>query len=131
MANTRKIESAEMLDKHIKEFIKYCENSSVIPSDWELCKFLNISPSLLSNYQRGEEAGETYKGYNVPLKRLQQFREHRLLELLERDPKASTAAIFQLKQQKNGGYTDAPQAGDSSATVTLRIEGVGGVEAFK
>ena len=54
MANTRKIESAEMLDKHIKEFIKYCENSNAIPSDWELCKFLNISPSLLSNYQRGE-----------------------------------------------------------------------------
>ena len=131
MANTRKIESAELLDIHIKDFVNYCQDTCAIPSDWELCRFLNISPSLLSNYQRGEEAGETYKGNNVPLKRLQQFREHRLLELLERDPKSSTAAIFQLKQQKNGGYTDAPQSGDSGATVTLRIEGVGGVEAFK
>ena len=49
MASTRKIESAEMLDKHIKDFIKYCQESGSIPSDWELCKFLNISPSLLSN----------------------------------------------------------------------------------
>lgn len=74
----------------------------------------------------------TYYGYDAPLKRLQQFREHRLLTILEHDPKSGTAAIFQLKQTKNGGYTDSPiNTGDQGATITLRIQGVGGADAFK
>ena len=97
-----------------------------------MCKFLQVSPATLERYGRGGEKGDTYYGYDAPLKRLQQFREHRLLTMLEHDPKAGTAAIFQLKQTKNGGYTDSPiNTGDQGATITLRIQGVGGADAFK
>ena len=128
MANTRKIESAEMLGKHIRYFIAKCENDGLIPSDYELLKFLNVSVATLDRYRAGEG---TYKGDEEPLKNLQAYREHRLLRQLEDKNANSAGAIFQLKQAKNGGYTDAPQGNDSGATVTLRIEGVGGVEAFK
>ena len=129
MANTRKIESPEMLAKHIDNFIKYCEDGGGIPSDYELIKFLSISASTLERYKAGEG---TYKGYEIPFKKLQLFREHRLLRQLEESRGNNTAAIFQLKQPKNGGYTDAPQnQGDQGVTVTLRIAGVGGEEAFQ
>lgn len=132
MANARKFDSPEKLDRHIRDFIRFCSENDEIPSDYMLCKFLMISPSTLERFRRGEEAGDTYKGFDAPLKRLQQFREHRLLTMLERDPKAGTAAIFQLKQSKNGGYTDSPiNTGDQGATITLKIQGVGGADAFK
>lgn len=127
MANTRKIDSAEMLDKHIKDFTEWCTKNGEIPSDYNLCKFLSVSASTLDRYKAGEG---TYKGYDEPLKTLKKFREHRLLTMLEGNPKLSAAAIFQLKQPFNGGYQES-QAIDQSATITLKIEGVGGVEAFK
>ena len=46
-------------------------------------------------------------------------------------PKRAAAAIFQLKQPFNGGYVESTQQVDQGATVTLKIEGVGGVDAFK
>lgn len=127
MANTRKIDSPEMLDKHIKDFTEWCTKNGEIPSDYNLCKFLSVSASTLDRYKAGEG---TYKGYDEPLKNLRKFREHRLLAMLEGNPKLSAAAIFQLKQPFNGGYQEST-AVDHSATVTLKIEGVGGVEAFK
>lgn len=129
VANTRKIESPEMLEKHIHNFIKYCEESQEIPSAYNLCKFLAVSASTLERYERGEG---TYKGYDAPLKTLRQYREHCLLRMLEDNPKQAAAAIFQLKQSFNGGYTEGSTGtGEQGATVTLRIEGVGGSEAFK
>lgn len=132
MANKKKIDSPQKLDLFITQFIEKCQNESLIPTDFELCKYLQISPATLERYGRGGEEGDTYHGYDVPLKRLQQFREHRLLTILEHDPKSGTAAIFQLKQTKNGGYTDSPlNTGDQGATITLKIQGVGGADAFK
>ena len=65
------------------------------------------------------------------LQNLRQYREHRLLTMLEGDSKKAAAAIFQLKQPFNGGYVESTQQVDQGATVTLKIEGVGGVDAFK
>lgn len=132
MANKKKIDSPQKLDIFITQFIEKCQKEELIPTDFELCKFLQVSPATLERYGRGGEKGDTYHGYDAPLKRLQQFREHRLLTMLEHDPKAGTAAIFQLKQSKNGGYTDSPiNTGDQGATITLKIQGVGGADAFK
>jgi len=136
MGAQRKIETPEMLEKHINDFIAKCEETGEIPSDYALCKFLSISPTTLECYMtegRTEEEKErgTYKGYSKPLKKLTQFREHRLLKQLEASKGNNSSAIFQLKQKKNGGYTDAPVQQESNASITLKIEGVGGVEAFK
>lgn len=136
MGAPRKIESAEMLDKHIDNFIAMCEEHGEIPSDHALCKFLSVSPTTLECYineGRTEEERErgTYKGYSVPMKKLVNYREHRLLRMIESSKGNNAGAIFQLKQKKNGGYTDAPVQQESNASITLKIEGVGGVEAFQ
>lgn len=137
MARPKKIETVEELDKHIDNFIEMCEKRGIIPSDWELMKFLNVSATTLETYENeghNEEDREkgTYKGYSQPIKKLIKYRESRLLKQLETTKGNNTAAIFQLKQKKNGGYVDIPtDAGNNSATLTLRVEGVGGMEAFK
>lgn len=137
MARPKKIESVKELEKHIDNFIDMCEEKAIIPSDWELIKFLDISVSTLENYEaegKTEEDRErgTYKGYSAPLKKLTKYREARLLKQLEATKGNNTAAIFQLKQKKNGGYVDIPtDYNNNNATLTLKIEGVGGIEAFK
>lgn len=136
MGAQRKIETPEMLEKHINDFIDKCEQNGEIPSDYALCKFLSVSPTTLECYineGRTEEEREkgTYKGYSVPMKKLIHYREHRLLRMLEASRGNHSGAIFQLKQKKNGGYTDAPVQQESNASITLKIEGVGGVEAFQ
>lgn len=128
MAQTRKVESAEKLMKYIDDFIKFCEENGEIPSNYNLCKFLSVSAATLSRYEAGDG---NYKGYDIPFKNLRQYREHRLLTMLEGDSKKAAAAIFQLKQPFNGGYVESTQQVDQGATVTLKIEGVGGVDAFK
>jgi len=137
MARPKKIDSPEELDRHIDNFIDKCEKSGIIPSDWELMKFLDISVTTLECYERegrteDEKERETYKGYSTPLKKLVKYRESRLLKQLEATKGNNTAAIFQLKQSKNGGYVDIPtDTSNSNATLTLKIEGVGGIDAFK
>lgn len=137
MARPKKIQTAQELDKHIDNFIEKCEKHGVIPSDWELMKFLDISVTTLECYEqegRTEEEKESgrYKGYSTPLKKLIKYRESRLLKQLEATKGNNTAAIFQLKQRKNGGYVDVPtDTSNSNATLTLKIEGVGGIEAFR
>lgn len=131
MSRPRSVESAEILDKYIDDFVQKCEKDNIIPSDYELLGFLNISASTLERFQRGGKEGETYHGYDAPFKKLKAYREHRLLRQLEASRGNNTAAIFQLKQAKNGGYTDNPITTGEQATITLKIDGVGGVDAFK
>lgn len=133
MGRVRSVESADILDKYIDEFISICQKEDKVPSDYELLQFLNISPATMERFQRGgKEEGDTYYGYDAPFKKLRLYREHRLLKQLEASKGNNTAAIFQLKQAKNGGYTDNPiTTGDQGATLTIKVEGVGGLEAFK
>lgn len=137
MARPKKIESPKELDRHIDNFIEMCEKQGVIPSDWELMKFLDVSVTTLETFEKEghtEEEREkgTYKGYSQPLKKLVKYRESRLLKQLETTKGNNTAAIFQLKQKKNGGYVDIPtDTSTANSTLILKIEGVGGVEAFK
>lgn len=136
MARLRKIESPEDFSRQIDEFIKFCEASGEIPSDYALSRFLGVSSSMLERFRyegkdEGERKRETYKGYAAPFKKLTEFREHRLLLQLESSKGSNSGAIFQLKQPKNGGYTDQQIQAATESTITLRIEGVGGSEAFK
>lgn len=105
----RAIESAEQLSEKIDEYIakntRENENGVVPPTDYDLCKFLGISSSTLNNYQRDVD---TYPGYLDALKKLVDYREQFYVTLSLKNPKAAGAAIFALKQKKNGGYEDKP-----------------------
>ena len=131
MANKRKVTDAKRLEFYIEEFIKACESESMKPSDHNLRIFLDVSQSTLERYYRGERAGETYKGYDDALKNLIAYREHILTSVLDQKGSNVAGAIIQLKQPKNGGYTDVPAITSGGATLTLKIDGVGGLDAFK
>jgi hypothetical protein len=141
MANRRKIRDGDELARQIDEFVNWCEEYNEIPSDYNFAKYLDISDYQLQKmYQGGGEpivdrAGRfkrdvQYNSFPEALKKLSTYREHRLLIQMESNPKMVTSAIFQLKQAKNGGYTDSPLDNSGGATITLKIEGVGGAEAF-
>jgi hypothetical protein len=141
MANRRKIRDADELSRQIDDFVAWCEGQEEIPSDFNFAKFLDISDYQLQKMYTGggepelDRAGRRkkdvqYSSFPEALKKLTAYREHRLLQQMESNPKLITATIFQLKQAKNGGYTDGPGGDGGGATVTLKIEGVGGAEAF-
>jgi hypothetical protein len=133
MPRPKKIKTPDDLDNLIDEFIALCENSGMIPSDYQLTKFLDISPATLDryynardNYNADKGQDNIYKGFDVPLKKLIQYREDRLLQQLEGNPKLTAGAIFQLKQAHSGGYVDRPVNDNSNATVdiTVKLDGL-------
>jgi hypothetical protein len=106
----RKIKDAEHLARVVDDYINYnisCNTGDNIklPTDYDFCKFAGIG---ISTYYQYQEDKDTYKGYTEALKKLTAYRESYFSELSIRNPKASGAAIFQLKQRKNGGYADKP-----------------------
>ena len=106
----RKIKDADHLARVVEEYINYnisCnqDDNIKLPTDYDFCNFAGIG---ISTYYQYQEDKETYKGYTEALKKLTAYRENYFSELSIRNPKASGAAIFQLKQKKNGGYEDKP-----------------------
>ena len=106
----RKIKDAEHLARVVEEYINYnisCnqDDNIKLPTDYDFCNFADIG---ISTYYKYLEDEDTYKGYREALKKLTAYRENYFSELSIRNPKASGAAIFQLKQKKNGGYEDKP-----------------------
>jgi hypothetical protein len=131
MAKTRKVTDQEQLEFYINEVIKRCESEHMKPSDYNLCKFLSISQSTLDRYYRGGKEAKTYEGFDDVLKTLISYREHYYSSMLDQKGTNVAGAIIQLKQPKNGGYTDVPAISSGGATLTLKIDGVGGLDAFK
>lgn len=131
MANKRKVSDLEQFEKYIEDFIKRCESEGMKPSDHNLRIFLSVSQATLDRYYKGKAAGEAYAGYDDVLKNLIAYREHLLTSKLDEKGSNVAGAIIQLKQPKNGGYTDVPAISSGGATLTLKIDGVGGLDAFK
>jgi len=106
----RKIQDAEALARVVDDYINYNisrnENDINPPTDYDFCSFAGISSSTLDNYKKGDE--DTYPGYLRALKKLTLYREQYFVKLSVTNPKAAGAAIFALKQPKNGGYMDKP-----------------------
>lgn len=123
MARPRKIASAEELQEKISQFIKAIENGDIDkPTDYRLCEFLGVSPDTLENWNNEKDK---YNGYSEALKKLELFREHYWLTVAENDKKA-TFAIFNLKQKKNGGYTDKQEIEHKDLKIDVKINGIAG-----
>lgn len=131
MSKPRKVTDLDAFTKYIQEFIKTCEQEHLKPSDYNLCKFLSVSQSTLDRYYKGEKAGKAYTGFDDVLKNVISYREHYYSSMLDQKGTNVAGAIIQLKQPKNGGYTDVPAITSGGATLTLKIDGVGGLDAFK
>jgi len=105
----RKIQDAEALARVVEEYIKYhqeqCLDHVYVPSDYDFCRFAGIG---VSTYYAYLADSETYPGYSEAVKKLTAYREDFYANLSIANPKAAGAAIFALKQPKNGGYADKP-----------------------
>lgn len=149
MGRRRQINSAEDFALKVLDFIDVCSDSDTSPTDYELWQFLQVKPSEWEALSRGQDrdgkpwpnkakdeedrkrAEEMDKRQaEDAVKKLVAFREDRLVKKLEESKNVNGNTIFLLKQAKNGGYQDV-QSQDMSATVEVRIAGVGGLEAFR
>ena len=123
MARPRKIQTAEELDEKIREFIELVSSGKIDkPTDYRLLEFLDISYTTLENWQNDTE---NYKGYLDVLKKLERYREHYWLTVADNEKKA-TFAIFNLKQKKNGGYTDKQEIEHKDLKIDIKINGANG-----
>lgn len=149
MGRRKAIRSAEDFAAKVLDFIGVCEVSGQSPTDYELWQFLGVSASEWESLTKGldrdgkswpnkarteeerkraEEMDKREAGDAV--KKLVAYREDRLVKKLEESKNVNGNTIFLLKQAKNGGYQDT-QSQDVAATVTVKIDGVGGLESFR
>jgi hypothetical protein len=105
----RKYATAEDFARVVEEYIKYhqeqCLDHVYVPSDFDFCKYAGIG---VSTYYAYIADGDKYPGYSEAVKKLTAYREDFYANLSIMNPRAAGAAIFALKQRKNGGYEDKP-----------------------
>lgn len=149
MGRQKAIRSAEDFAAKVLDFIGVCESKEQSPTDYALWGFLGVTASEWDNLSRGldrdgkawpnksnseeerkkaEEMDRRQAGDAV--KKLVAFREDRLVKRLEEAKQVNGNTIFLLKQAKNGGYQDVQQV-EAGGSVTVKIDGVGGLESFR
>lgn len=146
----KSIQSAADFSKHINGFIEDSIASGYAPTDHRLYQYLGVKPSEYDHLAKGLRPDGTAwnQGGNMSederkvcrerdrteaedaVKKLVAYREDRLVQELEQSRTTSSNVIFQLKQPKNGGYQDIQQQ-DNTANVTIKVEGIGGLESFR
>lgn len=123
MARPRKIATAEELAVKLDEFIKLVDSGKIDkPTDYRLCEFLGIEYTTMERWVNDKEK---YLGYADKLKKLELYREQFWLGKAD-DPKLATFAIFNLKQKKNGGYTDKQEIEHKDVKIDVKINGING-----
>ena len=109
----------------IDGFITHCrQDLDIIPSDYALLEYIkqhsavSISPRTLDSYYT-----DTSRGYCDAIKKLIAYREHRLLQRMQDNPRETSACIFTLKQARSGGYIDKQQvAGNGEIEVVVKLD---------
>jgi hypothetical protein len=117
--------SVEEFTALIDGFITHCrQDLDIIPSDYALLEYIrqnspvSISPRTLDSYYT-----DTSRGYCDALKRLIAYREHRLLQRMQDNPRETSGCIFTLKQARSGGYIDRQQvAGNGEIEVVVKLD---------
>lgn len=126
MGRNRAVNTPDQWKNTVEAFIQYCEESQCLPTDYELMQFASVSAATLNRYT---SAQGNYSKYGAGSEALKKYREHVFLgaALAAKNP---AAAVFALKQEKNGGWTDL-QTVKQDSTLKIQVAGVGGTEAFK
>ena len=123
MAPKRKIKDDTELKEKLNGFIAAVESGKIDkPTDYRLCEYLGVSADTLENWRNQKEK---YIGYSEALKKLELYREHYWLKQADNE-KRTAFAIFNLKQKKNGGYTDKQEIEHKDLKIDVKINGVNG-----
>ena len=145
----KQFNSAADFHQKILDFIKVSEKDGTAPTDHALWNYLGVRPSEYEQLSKGRNVDgsawnhRTHDPEEVKVweerdkreaedatKKLVAYREDRLVRELEKSRTTSSNVIFQLKQPKNGGYQDVQQV-EGNSSVTIKVDGIGGLEAFK
>lgn len=137
MGNSKKtMVSAEELEIAVEDFFRLRDEQMSFPDEPGLILFLHerfgISTGTYRRYNENDSEDEEniYREHAQILARARLRRESWLCQRMATDNKAAQGCLNNLKQPKNGGYIDRPQDSGGNATITLKIDGVGGPAAF-
>lgn len=137
MANSKTTKvSAEELEQAVNDFFAMREEQQSFPDEPGMIVFIcdrfGISFGTYRRYNENDSEDEEniYKEHAQILTRARLLRESWLCTRMATDNKAAQGCLNNLKQPKNGGYIDKPSNDAGAATITLRIDGVGGSAAF-
>lgn len=128
--------TAEELAAAVDEFFAIREEQQSFPDEPGLIVFLGDKLGIsIGTYRRynendSEDDENIYKKHAQVLARARLLRESWLCTRMATDNKAAQGCLNNLKQPKNGGYIDRASDSVGSATITLKIDGVGGPAAF-
>lgn len=118
----------------MNEFIEHCENTNIIPDDYNVIKYFDISTRTLDRYfgdidkdtdnsTDNDNSDELYyRGFGEAIKKLVFFREHYLSQLSIDNPKTIGRTNFQQKQGRWGKWSDK-QESSNSLSIDLKING--------
>jgi hypothetical protein len=120
MAFTKKYPTGAAFEKAVNAFLSECNASNTFPSEPAMLLYLDISDDTLRNYEKDKD-----KTYSAAIKKAQIERERWLSEKLITDRYGTSAAIFLLKQAKNGGYRDVQET-SGAMNITLNLPGMSG-----
>lgn len=126
------------LEEGIERCIRHCAETGEAPVAFVLHKFLDLPEEELAAYlEEGERAMRGELPKTAPLMRRfraarkwDEFKTFYWLNIAQKEPKNASFAMFNLKQAENGGYNEK-EAKAERATLTLRLEGVGGAEGMR
>ena len=108
---------SEQLPEKIRGFCDAVEAGDVpAPTDYELCRWLDVAASMLERMWEGE--GE-YKKARECLQELIAYRSHWCMM------KGSTWSIFASKQKRWGGWTDKPAEDKTPIKIDISLTGAG------
>ena len=120
MAFTKKYPSGAVFEKAVDNFLSDCKAANIFPSEPAMLLALDISDDTLRNYEKDKD-----KTYSAAIKKAQIERERWLSEKLITDRYGTSAAIFLLKQAKNGGYRDVQET-SGAMNITVNLPGMNG-----
>jgi hypothetical protein len=142
IARPVKNELEEFITK-LDAFMSYCDTNDVDPTDYQLIKFLNISPRTLMRYRASDrddnktdnsddtgdvsEENRTYKGFGTALKKIDLFREDFAIRQVKENPKLTGHVAMKLKQQHWGGWVDTAKDENKSQEIHIHL----GLDASK
>ena len=120
-------ENGEALKSAIDQYFEKCTAISAFPDYAGMRLALHLTEEKIKEMQSddNEKADEFKQAFNYAKDRRESWLARRSI-----DNKAAQGCLNMLKQPCNGGYIDKP-ADNKEKVLTLKVEGVGGVDAFK
>lgn len=113
--------TAKAIREGVRQCIEHCESTGNPPAEYVLHRFLDIPEEELARLaQRKDELGRAASEW-------EEFKTFYWLRHGREDAKQAQFAMFNLKEPRNGGYG----AESGKAEIVVRLEGVGGQEAFR